>query len=87
MKEKGETTRKLLFYRKGAFSEATLTLTAGVMLKHQDGKAYLVDRVRQEFANSKRSMTYDYDPGSLAPLRIERRKGDTIGVLWRQNLR
>ena len=61
---------KINFYRKGGLTPSVLTLERQVQTEH-NSQTITVDRITQQFENSNKTMIYDFQRDSLAPLRIE----------------
>lgn len=73
---------KVNFYKKGSITSALIMLEKNVDVEHKS-KKLVVDRVTQKFENSDKTMVYDYQKGSIAPVRIEQvRPGKDITMMW-----
>ncbi len=83
MREQNRSQMTINFYREGKLNESTLILEKQQPLDPKSPQT-MVDRVTQSFAGSAKKMIYSYQPGNLAPLKIEQIKpGKDINVMRR----
>jgi hypothetical protein len=86
MKQSGQSSLDIHFYRTGNVFKSTLTLERGVDISH-DSKSIRVDKMTQQVSNSSRTMVYYYQGHSLAPLKIVQFKEDKpLTSMWRSSL-
>lgn len=84
MKKQAETEMVIQFYRKGDIKLSKVTLETDVEIA--DGESTIkVDKLTQDFADSKDTIQYYYQNNELAPLKIEQIKSDYTSVMWRDN--
>ncbi|MDJ0832662.1 MAG: hypothetical protein QNJ69_04010 [Gammaproteobacteria bacterium] len=75
--------RDIIFYKSGKLVNSQVRLDRHHQLV-QDQDTLIVDRLTQSFADSAKQMIYYYQPGSLAPVKIEQLKpGKPDNVMWR----
>ncbi len=83
MLDNGQTQQDIMFFKNGKLTSSEIRLDRQHELTRNDDKL-IVDRLTQGFAGSKNQMIYYYQPGSLAPVKIEQLKpGKADNVLWR----
>ena len=86
MKESGQSTRDINFYKNGNVFRSTLTLERQVNIPYHSG-SIRVDKMTQKVANSNKVLIYYYQGHSLAPLKIEQFKdGRPLTMMWRSRL-
>lgn len=72
------------FYRKGDMKFSKVTLETDIEIPDGDSTKK-VDKLSQDFADSKDTIQYYYQNNELAPLKIEQIKSDYTSVMWRDD--
>ena len=86
MKQSGESTLNIHFYKNGNIFKSSLTLEEDVDITHHSG-SIRVDKLTQQVTNSTKTMVYYYQGHSLAPLQIVQFKdGKPVTMMWRSSL-
>ncbi len=84
MKKAGEKEIVIQFYRKGDMKFSRVTLETDIEIPDGDS-SIKVDKLSQDFADSKDTIQYYYQNNELAPLKIEQIKSDYTSVMWRDD--
>lgn len=86
MKQSGQTSMDIHFYKTGTVLESTLTLEPQIEIPYQSGKI-TVDKMTQTAVDSDKKMIYYYQGHPLAPLKIEQYKDGEAGtMMWRSSV-
>jgi hypothetical protein len=84
MKQKEQTEVIIQFYKGSDLKFSKVTLQTDIEIPDGDS-TIKVDKLSQDFADSKDTIQYYYQNNELAPLKIEQVKKDYTSVLWRDD--
>ncbi len=84
MKRKGQTEIIIQFYKGSDLKYSKVTLQTDIEIPDGDS-SIRVDKLSQDFADSKDTIQYYYQNNELAPLKIEQIKEDYVSVMWRDD--
>jgi hypothetical protein len=84
MKQKGETEVVIQFYKGSHLKLSKVTLQSDIEIPDGDS-TIKVDKLSQDFADSKDTIQYYHQNNELAPLKIEQIKEDYVSVMWRDD--